>query len=82
MMKKIIAFDTLRFIGSLLIIWHHTGINIYGLHSLKWTHFRTTGLAVEIFLVLSGFLLAKSYYNKQKSTTASGDACWQYFFYE
>lgn len=79
-MKKIVAFDTLRFIGSLLIIWHHTGINIYGFHKLGWSYFRTTGLAVEIFLVLSGFLLAKSYYNKQACTIKDCDICKQYFF--
>lgn len=57
---KIIAFDALRFIACLFIIWHHTGINIYEFHHIDHTFFRTAGLAVEIFFVLSGFLLAKS----------------------
>ena len=59
-MGKIIAFDALRFIACLFIIWHHTGINIYEFHHIDHTFFRTAGLAVEIFFVLSGFLLAKS----------------------
>lgn len=79
-MGKIIAFDALRFIACLFIIWHHTGINIYEFHHIDHTFFRTAGLAVEIFFVLSGFLLAKSAQKALLSTTPGASACRAYFF--
>ena len=79
-MKKIVAFDSLRFIACLFIIWHHTGINIYGFHSLPYSYFLTAGLAVEIFFVLSGFLLAKSYYKSLNNGLSAADNCKNYFF--
>lgn len=79
-MGRIIAFDSLRFIGCIFIILHHTGINIYGFHGLEWHSFLTAGLAVEIFFVISGFLLAHSYYKNISSGADEGVLCRKYFF--
>lgn len=79
-MKKIVAFDSLRFIACIFIILHHTGINIYGFHEMSWSYFRTGGLAVEIFFVLSGFLLANSYYKSLSNNLSIADNCKKYFF--
>lgn len=62
---KIIAFDSLRFIWCIFILLHHIGINIYSFHGLPNPYFRTAGLAVDCFFVLSGFLLAKHYFSNQ-----------------
>lgn len=59
-MKKILAFDSLRFIACMIIVVYHAGINIYGYDTPMC--FKSAGLAVEVFFVLSGFLLANSYY--------------------
>ena len=79
-MKKIAAFDSLRFIACIFIILHHTGINIYQFHKIDNPYFRTGGLAVEIFFVLSGFLLANSYLNSLSNHLNVGENCKQYFF--
>jgi len=79
-MKKNIAFDSLRFIACLFVIWNHTGINIYGFNSLSWSYFLVAGLAVEIFFVISGFLLANSYYKSLQNGLSAADNCKKYFF--
>ena len=79
-MNKIISFDSLRFIACIFVILHHIGINIYGFHSVHYSSFLTAGLAVEIFFVLSGFLLAKSYYKTQEKSLSAADNCKEYFF--
>ena len=62
-MKKILAFDSLRFLACIAIMLHHIGINIYLYHGLPNPYFGSADLAVEIFLILSGFLLAKHYFS-------------------
>ena len=80
MKQKIFAFDSLRFIVCIFIILHHTGINIYSFHQIDNPYFRVAGLAVEIFFVLSGFLLAKSYYKSRESNLPVAENCKKYFF--
>ncbi len=80
MKERIVSFDALRFIACIFIILHHAGINIYIFHQLPNPFFRTAGLAVEIFFVLSGFLIAKSYYRSLNNGLSSGDKCKKYFY--
>lgn len=78
-MEKIKSFEGLRFFGCIFIIWNHFGKNIYPFYDLPDLLFKRAGLAVEIFLILSGFLMAKTLF-KLKSTFDKEKAFVQYFF--
>lgn len=73
--EKIASFDCLRFIACIFVILHHTGIKIFNKR-----YFGTAYLAVEIFFVLSGFLLANSYYKSLSRGSSVVDNCKMYFF--
>ena len=77
-MKKIFAFDSFRFIACIIIVLYHAGISIYGYDSHMC--FKSAGLAVEIFFVLSGFLLAQSYYKSLNNGQTPATNCKIYFF--
>ena len=76
-MKKILAFDSLRFIACMIIVVYHAGINIYGYDTPMC--FKSAGLAVEVFFVLSGFLLANSYYKSLNNGMSAPENCKNYF---
>lgn len=76
MMEKVrhnVAFDTWRFLLCIVIILHHTGINIYSFHNLTNPYFGYGSLAVECFFVLSGFLLALSFFKKDISSLSADE---------
>lgn len=81
-MTKLISFDALRFIACIFIILHHTAINIYQFHHIEHSFFRAGGLAVEIFFIISGFLLAKSAYKalQKGNELPAGVAVKNYFW--
>ena len=56
--SKIIAFDTLKFLLAICIVGHHIFCNAH-----VGEYFHCADLAVEGFFMLSGFFLAKSFYN-------------------
>ncbi len=59
-MKRVYAFDFLKFIASILIVFHHyqqiVGLFFEGGINFCWGRFNV-GLLVEFFFLLSGFLL-------------------------
>lgn len=55
-MSQIISFNSLRFFAALFVILVHIGNNL----KVEYP-FRCSYLAVEVFFILSGFLLAKTY---------------------
>lgn len=59
-MKRIYAFDFLKFVASILIVFHHyqqiVGLFFEGGVNFCWGRFNV-GLLVEFFFLLSGFLL-------------------------
>lgn len=75
-MNSIYSFNSLRFILAIFICWHHTVIIIYGNDSYESKYFKAAHLAVECFFILSGFLMAKSFYAKSlisQNPTALGN---------
>ena len=75
-MNKIYAFDGLRVFASLFIILHH-----YRCH-FPISYFTSAALAVEIFFVLSGFLLAKTYEKIKDTSLTPLQQCQTYFLVE
>lgn len=65
-MNKIYSFDALRFILALTIVLYHITIG-------KFKALPSGYLAVEIFFILSGFLLAKSYFKYKDNFTDKFD---------
>ena len=72
-MQKINSFNGLRFICAVWIVLCHLVS-----WSFKTPFFHTAFLAVEVFLILSGFLLAKSYEKMHASSNLL--LCRKYFF--
>ena len=53
--ERFTAFDGLRGLAAVLVIWFHLG-------TMHWTHGPPLGfLAVDLFFLLSGFVLAHRY---------------------
>lgn len=52
---RYVTLDALRGVAALLVVWYHYNLNIGGL-GLRFGY-----LAVDLFFILSGFVLAKSY---------------------
>lgn len=78
-MKKIASFDGLRFFAAIIIVLLHIGAYFKVPYP-----FRQGYLAVELFFILSGFLLAKNYeILTRKATTQKNSIqlCKTYFFH-
>ena len=71
-MNKIISFDALRFFCSIFIVLHHVCVSFGG------TYFRCAHLAVEFFLILSGFLLAQTHERLEKEKIPPEKKCLHY----
>jgi peptidoglycan/LPS O-acetylase OafA/YrhL len=64
MKEKITSIEGLRGVLALLVCLGHLGLNtVAGLFGITIR----TGFAVDIFFVLSGFVLARSYYFGKRS---------------
>lgn len=72
-MKRITSLDTLRFFSAIFIVLFHSKVRILG-HN----EFACGGLAVELFFVLSGFLLAKTCKKRIKDKKTPEQKCQTY----
>lgn len=82
-MKQIKSFNGLKFFTALIIVLLHTG-DFRNFH-IKDYPFRCGYLAVELFFILAGFLLARTYekmsFSPVARTNTSTKLCKTYFFH-
>lgn len=71
-MRHITSFDTLRFVAAIFIVLYHCTLNFKG------KYFSCGNMAVELFFVLSGFLLAKTYEKRVSQKQTSLEKCQTY----
>ena len=68
-MKKLYSISYLRFIAASLVLLSHIAhkSDQYGIPSLEWYNFR--GVGVDLFFILSGFIICYTTYNKDIKPT-------------
>ena len=79
-MKRVVAFDSLRFFAAIFIVLFHALGPLFPKTS-TFPYFRLARLCVEIFFVLSGFLLAQTYQKMKDVPMLPIRKCTLYFFH-